>query len=323
MLEVMVALVIFGIITIALSNAMSAAMRARLLAEQRQDDSATVRAVFGILGRDLQSAYGSVYDPNSIFVTGGGGSGNSQSTAAVGSLLTMASLSHRLSTTDQNVDPSVDPTTVSLGSVGNAQGSNDPPQSPIALIRYDFDPQTGVLSRVAQAIPYLQSLQQATPGPDDVLASNIISLQLQYWDPAQQNWRDNWDYEQPNLPPSATAATTLNLPLASDTTTTAGGAGAPTASVADPNATGASGASGSAAGGAAANAAQSASTGSSDLSLPSAVQITLVIRKRDGTSGTFSTILPIVTPAIQNYPYVGGQTVNPVTAAQQNGQTTQ
>ena len=107
LLEVMVALVIFGIITIALSNAMSAAMRARLLAEQRQDDSASVRAVFSILGRDLQGAYGSVYDPNSIFVTGGGGSGNSQSTAAVGSLLTMAAIvaPHQF-TTDPNVDPS-------------------------------------------------------------------------------------------------------------------------------------------------------------------------------------------------------------------------
>ncbi len=330
LLEVLVALVIFGILTVALSNAMSTALRARMLAEARQDDSATVRAIFGILGRDLQSAYASVYDPNSLFVAGGATSGNTSSSGASGSLLTMASLSHRLNTTDPNVDPSVDTANGARpGSVSNSQnGSNDPPQSPVSLIRYDFDPQSGVLSRVAQSVPSLQNLQQATPGPDDVVASNIISLQLQYWDPTQQNWRDAWDYEQPNLPPSATAATTLALPLSTDTTTTAGGAGAPTASV---QASGTSGSTSGAAGGASGTSGSASSgtnanggTGSSDLGLPSAVQITLVIRKRDGTPGTYSTILPLATPTLQDYPYVGGQTVNPTTTqTQADGQAKQ
>ena len=172
---------------------------------------------------------------------------------------------------------------------------------------------------MAQPIPYLQTLQQATPSPDNVLASNIISLQLQYWDPTQQNWRDSWDFEQPNLPPSATAATTLNLPIASDTTATANGAGSADSVGRRSQCHGNIGRNGKRGrreqAATAASSSNSASTGSSDLNLPSAVQITLVIRKRDGTPGTYTTILPIVAPALQNYPYVGGQTVNPVTAA--------
>ncbi len=324
LLEVLVALVIFGILTVALSNAMSTALRARMLAEARQDDSAAVRAIFGILGRDLQSAYASVYDPNSLFVSGGATGGNTSTSGASGSLLTMASLSHRLTTTDPNVDPSVDTANgARSGSISNSQnGSNDLPQSPVSLIRYDFDPQSGVLSRVAQSIPSLQNLQQATPGPDDVVASNIISLQLQYWDPTQQNWRDAWDYEQPNLPPSATAATTLALPLSTDTTTTAGGAGAPTASVQSSSTS--SGTLGGASSSASAGTNANGGTGNSDLGLPSAVQITLTIRRRNGTPGTYSTILPLAASALQDYPYVGGQTVNPqTTQTQADGQAKQ
>lgn len=294
LLEVLVALIIFGIITLALSNAMYVAMHAHVVAEQRQADTETMRGVFATLGRDLQSAYSSMYDPNALFVAGSGSGGSSSSNA----LLSFGTMTQRVITTDINVDPSINPSQSGGGSgnISSQNGSADPPQQPVALVRYDLDTQTGTLTRYAQAVPNVQTLQQATPGQQNVVASNIISLQLQFWDPNKQTWRTDWDYEQPNLPPPATAATTLNFPTAAASSTSSQGA----ASTSSTSAT-------------------STGTGTGDVGLPSAVQVTLVVRKSNGSQGTYTTILPILAPQIQDFPYTGGQNYDPT--ATPNSQT--
>lgn len=287
LLEVLVAMVIFGILTIALSAALSGSLRSHVLAEQRQDDSENVRGLFAILGRDLQCAYGSKNDPNSMFIAGGSGQNS-----AGNALLMLSTQTHRITTSDANVDPAAGQSgtngSPSLGTVNGAQGGNDAPQQPTEFVRYDLDPQSGTLSRLTQTIPNLQTLQSATPGPENVIAGSIVSLTLQYWDPYKQNWQDSWDFEQPNLPDPATAAQTMGFPQTTGTTGSSGTAA---------SATGANG--------------TTTGTGNSDVGLPSAVQITLVLRRKNGSPGNYSMILPIVAHTLEDYPYAGGQQSDP------------
>ena len=299
LLEVLVALVIFGIITLALSGAMTAGLRGRVLAEQRQEDSESTRGVFSILGRDLQSAYGSMYDPNSLFMTGGSGGSSGQSSSS-GALLTLSTQSHRITTTDSGVDPTVDTGQAGSSPFSSAQsGGNDPPQQSVALVRYDLNPQAGTLSRHEQLVPNAQTIQQATPDPQEIIANNIVSLKIQLWDPNTQSWRDSWDFEQPNLPAPDTAASTMGFPAPAASSNTASatsgtsGTSATSATPANPNLPSAS------------------STGTGDVGLPSAVQIMLTIRKANGTPGTYTTILPIASPRVQDYPYQGGMSTDP------------
>ena len=289
LLEVLVAMIIFGIITVALSTALSGALRAHVLAEQRQEDSENVRGLFAILGRDLQGAYGSKNDPNSIFIAGG--SGQSGQNSAGNALLTLATQTHRITTTDTNVDPAANQAGLgkapALGSINGTQGSNDPPQQPLEFVRYDLDPQAGTLTRLTQTVPNLQTIQSATPGPENIIAGNIISLTLQYWDPYQQNWRDSWDFEQPNLPDPTTAAQTMGFPQSTTSTSTS----------TQSSGTGTSG--------------TTTGTGNSDVGLPSAVQIMVVLRSSNGSPKSYSMILPIVSHNVEDYPYMGGQQTDP------------
>ncbi len=292
LLEALVALIIFGIIMAAMSNAMSGALRARAVAEQRQEDSATARAVFATLGRDLISAYGSNYDPNSVFMTGNGsGTSGSAGGASGAPLLTFASMVQRVVTSDPNVDPnsSISPSggaPMSLGS--SSSGSNDPPQNTVALIRYDLDRQSGSLTRIVQAIPNLQLIQQASPAPQNVVATHVVDLQIQFWDPNQQTWRGDWDFEQQNLPAPDTAAQTMNFPTSTNTSTSSSSSSSSTSNPTNPN-----------------------STGSSDVELPTAVQITVKFQRSDGSISTMTTVLPIAAQQIQDFPYTGGQNYDP------------
>lgn len=297
LLEALVALIIFGIIMVAMSNAMAGALRARALAEQRQEDSATARAIFATLGRDLMSAYGSNYDPNSVFMTGSGsGSSGSVGGATGAPLLTFASMVQRVITSDSNVDPSssISPAggaPLSLGSSSN--GSNDPPQNTVALIRYDLDKQTGSLTRIVQAIPNLQLIQQASPASQNVVAMHIVDLQIQFWDPNQQTWRSDWDFEQQNLPAPDTAAQTMNFPASTTTSSTSSGSSSSSSSSTTANPTNPN------------------STGSSDVGLPTAVQVTLKFQRSDGSIATMTTVLPMAAPQVQDFPYTGGQNYDP------------
>ena len=280
MLEVLVAMIIFGIITIALSIALTGSLRAHVKAEQRQEDSENVRGLFSIIGRDLQSAYGSKNDPNSMFIAGGSGQNS-----AGNALLMFSTQTHRITTSDTNVDPAASSSGSSgpgaLGTISAAQGGTDPPQQPVEFVRYDLDAASGTLTRLTQTIPNLQTFQSAAPGPENVIAGSIVSLTLQYWDPYAQNWRDSWDFEQPNLPDPATAAQTMGFPQTTGTTGTS------------------------------ATATTTTGTGNSDVGLPSAVQVTLTLKRKDGSAGSYTMILPIVAHAIQDYPYVGGQQSDP------------
>src|SRR5262245_18590019 len=72
LMEALVALIIFGIITSAVSLSLSAAMNAHRISTERQEETGSVRALFGALTRDIQAAIASPNDPNSVFMAGTG-----------------------------------------------------------------------------------------------------------------------------------------------------------------------------------------------------------------------------------------------------------
>src|SRR5581483_410100 len=97
LVEALIALVIFGLITFALSMSISVALRAQTVSTERQQDTGEVRAIFGQLNRDLNAASGSLNNPASAFIAGGSQGGRN----ATGSgLLTLTTLSHRIEADD-------------------------------------------------------------------------------------------------------------------------------------------------------------------------------------------------------------------------------
>ncbi len=264
------AMIIFGIITLALSMALAESLRAQGALQAEQEHSARLRAVFDLMTRDIQAAYGTLNSPSSVFVGGGvssGTSSNPQSSVAPGSLLTLSSLSHHL-VADELTDPTANPNAQSQ-SAGNGPATGlEGPQWDGNVVRYDLDTQSGTLRRTVSPIPNLQLLTpQSDPGVQTIVTDHVVSLTLRYWDGTQQTWRDNWDYEQQNQAPT--------------TPQTGAAAGAAP-----------SGASGQAS---TANT-QTSSTSTGDTYLPSAVELTLVLRGNDGTPLTYVTLIPVVAP---------------------------
>lgn len=267
LLEAMVALIMFGVITTALSLALSSALRSQADAQYHQAQSGAVRAVFDMLTRDIQSAYPSIYDPNSVFVVGGGQSGNGVNTS-IGSVPSGLLLLSTLSQSIQTSDPNLNPAAAALSNSGSNTPSADSPQSECALVRYDLDTQSGTLSRTVVDVPSLADMPSGPVNqPQSMLAQNVVSLTFNCWDPNQQTWRNEWDYEQQ-----------LQSAL---------------------NGSGASGQSGTTTQTSATNGQANATTNSSatgDTYLPAQIHVQLVIRNNDGTTEQYSTTIPIVTP---------------------------
>ena len=273
LLEALIALVIFGIIMFAISNMLSTTLYAQTSVQRQQEESGAVRAVFSSLQRDLSAAYASGNNTNTVFIAGGGQSSSSGggSRSASSSLITLTTLAHRIQIDDLTGDSS--------GSSSNrgASAASGIPQSDTALVRYDLDPQTNRLTRHSISVPSLSALIQAQPGIQDVLADNVRSLTLRFWDSTQNTWRTDWDYETQAPTPSATGA-------AANSGSGTGGSGS-----------GASGGAGSTAA-ASAQPSTSTTTGSGDQTLPVSVEITLELVRKNGTIATFMTSVPILAP---------------------------
>jgi prepilin-type N-terminal cleavage/methylation domain-containing protein len=135
------------------------------------------------------------------------------------------------------------------------------PQSNIEIVRYDFDPGQGVVRRLGSPVPNIQVLNQPDLSPSTIVAQNIVALNLRFWDATAQTWRTEWQY-QPRDPAQEQA----NLP-----------------GMTDPTGTGATG------GGLSAEP-------DGDTTLPGFVEITLVLGRNDGTTQTYATTIPVVTP---------------------------
>ena len=218
LIEALVALVIFGIITAALSMALSTALSAqvRIAAYRRQD--AEVRSVFRYLSRDFAAAYASPNDPNSMFIAGTSPQAQQNQSYDPG-LVTLETMDARIPNSDPSIDPALQQGASGPGSgqfasgvSGSAgQSGNVQPSWDCALVRYSLDAQ-GALRRSSVAVPSVQTLQQAasesgqqpTSGiPAGIMQSNVAiahnvkQVEFEFYDPTQQTWRSEWDFEQP------------------------------------------------------------------------------------------------------------------------------
>jgi len=158
LLEALVSLVIFGIVTLALSMAFSTAMHSQQTNTQRFTEEGTVRVVMNTLTRDIQAAYASArIRPASLSAGGGQGAGSQGSMG----LLTFMTRYNRIQA-PYAFDPN-DPNSQNAAGGGNSTQitDNTPPQSDLSLIRYDLDTSDGRCIDRHQ-YPFLQNLTQTT-----------------------------------------------------------------------------------------------------------------------------------------------------------------
>ncbi len=222
LLEVLVALVIFGVITVALSFTFDTAMTTQQANSRRLEELGAVRSVFDYMTRDIQQAYASSTFTSSVFIAGGTQGG--PQAASTGGLLTFMTRGNRL------MGDTPGGTSGGPSMAGPASSTTAQPQSETALVRYDFDPQGRTLSRSVVTVPSLQALQQTNSSPNVVISSMIDDISLRFWDPTALSWRSDWDYEQPNQQAAATATggtatsgTSANASASNSTTATATG----------------------------------------------------------------------------------------------------
>lgn len=172
LLEMLVALVIFGIITLATGTAMRAALVAQTNTRQTIDEQGEVNALFSVLSHDLRMAYASQGNTQTLFVLPG---------AQDGVLLTFSSLSHRLisRTSSNSSDTSYNSPSTVMPTTGNVQETA--PQSDMSLIRYHFSMQTHELRRAESATPSLDTLpwqDEAGTGSASITASQTVQDRL-------------------------------------------------------------------------------------------------------------------------------------------------
>ncbi len=260
LIEVLVALVIFGIITVALSFTFETALKTQEANIRRLEEAGAVRSVFDYMTRDIQQSYASSTNPAAVFIAGGG---QSSSQSGSNGLLTLMTRGNRL------VSDMPASSGTSSGPVSGS-GAAAVPQSETAMVRYDFDPQARTLSRTLVGVPSLQALQQANTTDDRVISRLVNDISLRFWDPTNQTWRTDWDYEQQNQQAA-----------------TAGAAGT-------------TGATGAASGttGAAATAPGTTTSNSGDTTLPGSIEVTITIRHADSTTATYVSTIPIVTSQV-------------------------
>lgn len=274
LVEALISLVIFSIISFALALALSAAMRSYEVATNRQESAGAVRAVFGALQRDLQAAYASAGNTSALFVSGASGSSPGMSGQGTNSLLTLTTLSQRIQASGVFASDTGD----STQAMNTQAAASVTPQSVCALVRYDLNSQAGTLARTVSDVPNTQAIAQPDTSLSAILANNVVSLTLRFWDSNQQTWRTDWDFEQQNQPQSQ-----------SGTGTQANGQ---TGTQTNQNSqTGQSGTN---------------STGSGDTTLPTSVEVTLVVMGPDKKPVTHTTTIPIVTPQPQPQKTVAG-----------------
>ncbi len=262
LLEVILALTLFGIIMSAMALAVSAGLRAFTISSVRQQETMDIRGVFHFLNQDLQATFASGGNPASLFVGNGGLSGGTSGTSGI---LTFTTLSHRI--TGLGLSDASASTMLASASGSGAQANSSLPQSDVELVRYEFDAVKGTLSRITVAVPNISLVGKSQATPETQIAQHVESINLRFWDNVNRNWRSNWDYQQRNRPQ-------------------------PSQDQQGPQGGGANGEQGGNQGGNSGSSNQA--TG--DRSPPSAVEVTVTMRRGDGSLSNLVTTIPILAP---------------------------
>ncbi|MCX6359116.1 MAG: prepilin-type N-terminal cleavage/methylation domain-containing protein [Armatimonadetes bacterium] len=174
LLEVMVALVVFAIISVATGFAMSMALRNDARVRSRTDAAEEARSVLSVLIKDLRNAYASAGNSNSCFLATGGDDGEV------------------LRLTTSNVRLRRPPTSDA------APEAPPPPQSDVGIVTYYLNHSEQTLYRTVTSEP---SDDMATEPPGaDLLSRRVMGLTLRLVS-SDGSDRSEWSYEP------ATAAT--------------------------------------------------------------------------------------------------------------------
>src|SRR4051812_23312314 len=112
LIEMLVAIVIFSLISSAVSFAMYAGIKGREAIRSKAQESIEIRSLIGMLTRDIREAFASTGNPNSLFM----------GSIGIHPLLALTTMSHR-----------IHPPT------GDTNAQNAVPDSDVTLVRYEFD----------------------------------------------------------------------------------------------------------------------------------------------------------------------------------------
>jgi hypothetical protein len=261
----------------ALSLAFNTVTRAQDSSEVHQSDNGNIRVIFDNLKRDLQDAYASVNDPQSVFVAGGTATGSGQNEIGSPGLLTFSTQNYTILAPELS-----DPSTANSPSAQTGSVAANP-QSGVQIVRYDLETGSNNLIRSVTTVPNLNLVNAPQPGdPGTIIGTSVVSITFQYWDPIQTMWRTSWDYEQSNLASASgtgttgTTGTTATTATAGASATPAGGIGSTPLSLQGAGQTPAT------------------SNSSVDTYFPSAVQVTLICRNSAGREVTYMDTFVVV-----------------------------
>jgi prepilin-type N-terminal cleavage/methylation domain-containing protein len=174
LIEMLVALIMFALISVATAFVLTSALRGQSELRRKTAEAQEARALLGVLTRDLRGAYVVTGSPTTYLVASGADSG---------AVLQLTTLATRLRPDPANVS-AADPTT-----------ENAAPQSGTVQVTYDFDPDTGVMSRLATTLPGADSFPE-TGGPDYILSRRVRSIAFTFVD-ADGNTRNEWNFQTP------------------------------------------------------------------------------------------------------------------------------
>jgi prepilin-type N-terminal cleavage/methylation domain-containing protein len=167
LVEVMVALVLMAIISIATGFAMSMALRNDASARARTDAAEEARSVLSVLVKDLRNAYASSGNAASCFIASGGDEGE---------VLRLTTTNVRLRQVAPESDLLQEP----------------PPQSDVGTVTYTLNHSEQTLYRTVSAEPIDEF--GASPGPLNLLSRRVTGLTLRLV-ASDGSERSDWSYE--------------------------------------------------------------------------------------------------------------------------------
>lgn len=174
LIEMLLALVIFTIISVAVSVAYGSVVRAQNNINTADATNREASEVFSEICRDLQFAYASANDPNTMFIANMG-------TGLGQPVLLFSTWSRRLYLSQSDIT-----------TPDQSQTQYVIPRSDHEIVAYFWDPQSSDLYRCTTTIPNTSLLPQ--PGdPGSTRFQNIQALDIECYDGS--SWQSSWDFQ--------------------------------------------------------------------------------------------------------------------------------
>ncbi len=174
LIEMLLSLVIFTIISVAISVAYGSVIRAQNNINTADATNREASEVFTEICRDLQFAYTSANDPNTMFIANMG-------TGLGQPVLLFSTWARRLYLSQNDIT-----------TPDQSQTQYAIPRSDHEIVAYFWDPQSNALYRCTTTIPNTSLLPQ--PGdPGSTRFQNIEALDVECYDGS--SWQSSWDFQ--------------------------------------------------------------------------------------------------------------------------------